>query len=205
MTDDSTRRQAKAQLRRTLRAARREAAAAADPGRAQAVSAAVLGHPLVAAAIERARATPGPHPVAAYVSTPGEPPTAALRQSLAAAGLDVWLPVAVADRQLLWVPDPGPAVAAAWGLPRQPLQPDQAVPPAQPPTHFRIILVPALAATGEGRRLGQGGGYYDAWLSALPRYQDGGPLRVALVGPDELLDDVPVEPHDQPVDAVVVA
>lgn len=67
-----------------------------------------------------------------------------------------------------------------------------------------VILVPALAATADGRRLGQAGGYYDRFLGDQPRPDAGGPLRVALVGPSELLTDLPTDELDHPVDIVVV-
>lgn len=201
MTQIPTQRDAKAALRARIRAARR--AAPRDADRGEAVSAAFLAEPRVAAVIERARTRPGTHRAAGYVSTSDEPPTQALRQVLAAAGLEVWLPVAAGDRMMRWVPDPGPAGdAAAWGLPRQPTLPATQ---GGPLPAVDLILVPALAATPDGRRLGQGGGYYDAWLASLPRHREGGPLRVALVGPGELVQDLPTEPHDQGVDAVVVA
>ena len=69
------------------------------------------------------------------------------------------------------------------------------------------ILAPASAAFAAvdigGRRLGQGGGYYDRVVGALPSHADGGPLRVALVYDDEVLPEVAVEEHDGTVDVVV--
>ena len=59
------------------------------------------------------------------------------------------------------------------------------------------ILVPALAVDGAGRRLGQGGGCYDC---ALP---DATGRVIAVVADDEVLDEVPTEPHDLPVEAVL--
>jgi len=68
-----------------------------------------------------------------------------------------------------------------------------------------VLLLPALAATPSGDRLGQGGGYYDRLLSELPGVASGGPLRVCLVGDDELRDVLPTDAHDEPVDIVVTA
>jgi 5-formyltetrahydrofolate cyclo-ligase len=197
-------------LRRALRDARRLAATTAsgsDPAqRSGAVCDAVLTDPLVAALLATAHRRPGPHRVALFVSIPGEPPTNGLRQRLAGLGWQVWLPVARPARQLAWVADPGPS-AAAWGLPRQPPLPEAGDVAQDGPaaTEFDLVIVPALAATRDGRRLGQGGGYYDTWLATVPEHSAGGPLRVAIVGPGELLADVPSDPHDKPVDVVVVA
>lgn len=63
------------------------------------------------------------------------------------------------------------------------------------------VLVPGLAFTNCGRRLGRGGGYYDRTLAAL------GPHTVALgvCFSLQVVDSLPAEPHDQPVHAVLHA
>jgi 5-formyltetrahydrofolate cyclo-ligase len=59
--------------------------------------------------------------------------------------------------------------------------------------------VPALAVDRAGNRLGRGGGSFDRALARV------GPLIpvIALLYDDELLDQVPAEPHDAPVRSVV--
>jgi 5-formyltetrahydrofolate cyclo-ligase len=64
----------------------------------------------------------------------------------------------------------------------------------------RLIVVPGLAFDGHGRRLGRGGGYYDRALAAA---EARGALRVGLAYEAQIVEAVPVEPHDQPVDVVV--
>lgn len=61
-----------------------------------------------------------------------------------------------------------------------------------------LILVPGLAFTRDGRRLGRGGGYYDRLLanSALTA------TKLGVCFDVQLLDDLPSEPHDQRVDRV---
>ena len=61
-----------------------------------------------------------------------------------------------------------------------------------------IILVPGMAFTRSGRRLGQGKGYYDR---LLPLYPDALKLAGALT--PQLLETLPIEEHDQPIDIVV--
>ena len=59
-----------------------------------------------------------------------------------------------------------------------------------------LILVPGLAFDRHCRRLGQGGGFYDRYLEGYS-----GPT-VALCRDCFLLEEVPCEPHDRPVDCV---
>ncbi len=61
-----------------------------------------------------------------------------------------------------------------------------------------VVVVPALAATASGVRLGRGGGHYDRSLPLASSTT----VVVALIGDDELLTDLPAEPHDVRVDAV---
>ena len=60
-----------------------------------------------------------------------------------------------------------------------------------------LIIVPALAYDRSGYRMGQGGGYYDRFLSSRKMYSVG-------IGRNCLLcDQVIREPHDAPVDCLV--
>jgi 5-formyltetrahydrofolate cyclo-ligase len=61
------------------------------------------------------------------------------------------------------------------------------------------VVVPALAVGVDGTRLGRGGGYYDRALRHAAR----GTILVAVVFDDELLPEVPAEPHDVAMTAVV--
>lgn len=64
-----------------------------------------------------------------------------------------------------------------------------------------LIIIPALAASVDGTRLGQGGGWYDR---ALVHRRPGTPV-VATIFDDEVLEAgvIPAEPHDVPVDAII--
>ena len=61
-----------------------------------------------------------------------------------------------------------------------------------------VTFVPLVAFTEEGQRLGQGGGHYDRWLEAHPHV-----LPVGLAWDIQLVDSLPLEPHDQTLAAVV--
>jgi 5-formyltetrahydrofolate cyclo-ligase len=62
-----------------------------------------------------------------------------------------------------------------------------------------VVVVPALAVDRNGLRLGRGRGYYDRAL----RHARPDAVLVALVFDEEFLDEVPAEPHDHRVTAVV--
>ena len=62
-----------------------------------------------------------------------------------------------------------------------------------------IILVPGLAFTRDGLRLGRGGGYYDRLL-AHPQCRA---HRMGVAFDLQIVDDIPVEPHDQRVHAII--
>ena len=61
-----------------------------------------------------------------------------------------------------------------------------------------LIIVPGVAFSDDLRRLGQGGGYYDRLLAKTNAFTIG-------VGYDfQLLDSLPAEPHDLPLDMIVL-
>jgi 5-formyltetrahydrofolate cyclo-ligase len=62
-----------------------------------------------------------------------------------------------------------------------------------------VVIVPGLGFTRIGDRLGQGGGWYDRFLTATGE----GCTSIGVAFQTQLLADLPVEPHDVSVDAVV--
>ena len=71
--------------------------------------------------------------------------------------------------------------------------------PAIDPTTVDLALVPGLAFAPDGRRLGRGGGFYDR---LLPTLRDGC-LKVGVAFDEQILDDLPTEPHDALLEIVV--
>ena len=64
-----------------------------------------------------------------------------------------------------------------------------------------VIFAPVLAFDRRGGRLGQGGGYYDRLIASLRAH---GPLLViGLAYAGQELAEVPMEPHDQRLDAIL--
>jgi len=174
--------EAKVALRRTLRERR---AARDDAARAAA------GDALAAHAGEIEAET-----VAAFVAVRGEPPTLPLLAALRARGRRVLLPVLRADMDLEWAEFESEDALrpARLGIP-EPAGPSLGLDAIR---DAGVVLAPALAVDGAGRRLGQGGGSYDRTLERVAA-----PV-VAIVFDDEVLDDpVPVEPHDRGVAGVL--
>lgn len=58
-----------------------------------------------------------------------------------------------------------------------------------------LVIVPGLAFTRDGDRLGRGGGYYDRFLAGLPSSV----VTVALAFACQMRDHLPMEAHDQRV------
>lgn len=104
-----------------------------------------------------------------------------------------------------------PLGAPRWGLweagqalvtlGRPPAQPDGEARGAESLKEADLIVIPALAASVDGTRLGQGGGWYDR---ALMHRSPDTPV-VAAIFDDEVAEAgiIPAEPHDVPVDAIV--
>lgn len=138
--------------------------------------------------------------VAAYVSVGTEPGTRALLDTLRARGIRVLLPVLLPDNDLDWALYRGAAhlAPARRGL----LEPDGERLGPEAVTQADAVLLPGLAVDGRGMRLGRGGGSYDRVLSRLDR-AGAAPARIVLLYDDEVVAQVPEEPHDHPVDAVI--
>jgi 5-formyltetrahydrofolate cyclo-ligase len=134
--------------------------------------------------------------VAAYVSIGSEPGTGILLDALADAGKRVILPVVLPDLDLDWGTWRGETALAP--ARRGLLEPVDrlgldAVATAD------VVVVPGMAVSPSGDRLGQGGGCYDRALARVPV---GTPVVVCLYD-DEVGLDVPVDDHDRPVTAAV--
>lgn len=69
--------------------------------------------------------------------------------------------------------------------------------PAVAPEDIGLALIPCVTCSHRGDRLGHGGGYYDRYLEKLRC------PAVCLCREALTREDIPLEPHDRPVDAVV--
>lgn len=150
---------------------------------------AIASHLLAAPEVRRAAT------VAAYVSIGAEPGTGVLLDALLDAGKRVILPVLLPDGDLDWGTYRGhesllPARRGLLEPAGEPLGVD-AVATAD------VVLVPGLAVSPAGLRIGRGGGSYDRVLARVPV----GTFTCVLLYDDEVGLDVPAEPHDRPVRA----
>jgi 5-formyltetrahydrofolate cyclo-ligase len=137
--------------------------------------------------------------VAAYVSVGTEPDTRGLIFALWKRGSYVLLPVLQADGDLDWASYEGPDSLGAG--PRGLLEPTEPRRGVTAITSADLVIVPAVAVDGAGRRLGRGGGSYDRALARVgPAIQT-----VALLYGGELVSNVPAGPHDQPVRTAAIA
>ena len=73
--------------------------------------------------------------------------------------------------------------------------------PSSPALEPDLVITPLLAFDRQGRRLGQGGGYYDRALEALRARKRVFVLGLAYVGQET--HGLPDEPHDQRLDAIL--
>lgn len=67
-----------------------------------------------------------------------------------------------------------------------------------------LVIVPGVAFTKEGYRLGHGAGYYDRFLSEFQLQFDKKPFLVGVGLADQMVDSLPIEPHDWTLDEVIV-
>jgi 5-formyltetrahydrofolate cyclo-ligase len=167
-------------MRSRLLAARAAMPEADRTALAAAVTARVLDLPEVAEASV----------VAAYVGAGTELPTLPLVSALATRGVTVLLPVLLDDDGLAWGAYDGTLVEGRRGLLEPPAR-DASLGSAD------VVVVPGVAYDLSGRRLGRGGGSYDRALATVTA------PAVGLALDEEVVDEVPVEPHDRRVDVVV--
>lgn len=133
--------------------------------------------------------------VAGYIAIGSEIDPEPLMQKLARAGAELSLPRIEPD---------GTMTYRRWSF-GEPLEAGPfslKEPPAEAPlARPTLILTPLLAFDRAGNRLGYGKGHYDRALATLR--SDGRAFACALAYGPQLLDTLPAEAHDQPLDWAV--
>jgi 5-formyltetrahydrofolate cyclo-ligase len=133
--------------------------------------------------------------IAAFVPVHGEPGGSALPETLRTQGFAVLLPILRPDLDLEWAAFDGRLTDGPYGL-RHPTGTSLGTEAIRA---VDVVIVPAVAVDRRGVRLGRGGGSYDR---ALARASDA-TVTVAPLYPAEWVDELPCEPHDQVVRAIV--
>ncbi|MEZ5679735.1 MAG: 5-formyltetrahydrofolate cyclo-ligase [Erythrobacter sp.] len=178
----------KAELRKQLRAARREHVGALPDN----IRALILHRP-PAPLLEL---VPLGTTVGLYRANPDEAPAASYAKFFFERGHELALPRFAsrnAPMQFARFADPFEEEDLEVG-PLGLLQPFSDAPEMTPD----ILIVPLVGFTATGARLGQGGGHYDRWLADHPAT-----VAIGLAWDCQLVDDLPTEPHDRPLAAIV--
>ncbi|MBN9605094.1 MAG: 5-formyltetrahydrofolate cyclo-ligase [Actinomycetales bacterium] len=138
----------------------------------------------------------GARSLSAYLSLPDEPPTREFLAWATERGIRVLLPISREDGLLDWaLYDGADEILDAFGMPA----PSTELLSPLAINDVDLMLVPAAAVDREGMRLGWGRGYFDKTLGSI----EGCPPVYAVLFDGELVDEVPRERHDMPVDGVV--
>jgi 5-formyltetrahydrofolate cyclo-ligase len=176
--------EAKTALRERMRAARAAIPEAERARRSAEVARQVLELPEAA----------GAGRVFTFLSFGSEVSTAPLIERLRGRGAAIAVPVVEAGRMEAVDLPPGAAlVPSGYGA----MEPAERVP--APPPAIDLVVAPGLAFDRRGRRLGYGGGYFDAFL---PRLRPGTPV-VGVCFAEQVVDEVPAGEGDRAVHVVV--
>lgn len=121
-----------------------------------------------------------PTVVAMFESLPGEPETGSWRRAAGERGWRVAVPEVVGET-MEWRTGDGDRAEAG---------------------ELAAIVVPGVAFTLDGARLGRGGGHYDRLLAANETRRDPA-VTVGVCLVEFVVESLPIEPHDRRVDGVI--
>ena len=143
-------------------------------------------------AVERLPEFRAARTVAVFAALPDEPATDEVLARWASTRRVV-LPRVEGDAMRFYACRPDALVFGAFGI----LEPQGERP--CPAGEIDLVVCPGVAFTADGRRLGRGRGYYDRYLGD-PAFRG---FRVGVCYAHQLVDDLPVEPHDVFMDYVI--
>lgn len=131
--------------------------------------------------------------VCIYRSLPSEVSTRRLIDACLADGVQTWLPAVRGDRlKLIRLQSDARWQIGAYGI-WEPI--GEECDPAS--VRLDVCVTPLLAADRTGARLGKGKGYYDRFFA------ENGCAALALAYDLQIVERVPVEPHDKKMDMIV--
>ncbi|MGF2950395.1 5-formyltetrahydrofolate cyclo-ligase [Microbacterium alcoholitolerans] len=139
----------------------------------------------------------GARSVSCFLSSTTEPDTRVFLRGALERGIRVLLPITRADGLLDWAvaDDADEVTEGLFGLP----EPTGEVLGPIAVNDVDLMIIPAAAIDREGTRLGWGRGYFDKTIGSMEKC----PPVYAVIYDSEVLDSLPREVHDQPVDGVV--
>ena len=143
-------------------------------------------------AVERLPEFRAARTVAVFAALPDEPATDEVLARWASTRRVV-LPRVEGDAMRFYACRPDALVFGAFGI----LEPQGERP--CPAGAIDLVVCPGVAFTADGGRLGRGRGYYDRYLGD-PVFRG---FRVGVCYAHQLVDDLPVEPHDVRMDRVI--
>lgn len=143
-------------------------------------------------AVERLPEFRAARTVAVFAALPDEPATDEVLARWASTRRVV-LPRVEGDAMRFYACRPDALVFGAFGI----LEPQGERP--CPAGEIDLVVCPGVVFTADGRRLGRGRGYYDRYLGD-PAFRG---FRVGVCYAHQLVDDLPVEPHDVRMDRVI--
>lgn len=136
--------------------------------------------------------------IAAYSAFKGEPDLLAALEALHRTGRSIHLPVLEGGNMTFRRWQPGaPMETSRLGIP-EPV--DGTV---CPPEELELVLVPLVAFSADGTRLGMGAGYYDRTFGFRLDQDDAGPMLIGAAYSLQEADRLPVDRWDVPLDGVI--
>ncbi|WP_435746436.1 5-formyltetrahydrofolate cyclo-ligase [Microbacterium sp. PMB16] len=139
----------------------------------------------------------GARSISCFLSTTTEPGTRDFVSRAVRRGIRVLLPVTRADGLLDWAvaTDDDEIAEGLFGLP----EPTGEVLGPIAVNDVDLMIIPAAAVDRSGMRMGWGRGYFDKTIGSMEKC----PPVYAVIYDSEILDSLPREVHDQPVNGVV--
>ena len=134
--------------------------------------------------------------VLCYVSFRNEPDTIPILMSTLELGKRLFVPRVLSRQEgmeIVEIDSLNQLQKGAYGI----LEPQESTPSEVTPD---LVIVPGLIFTAEGYRIGYGGGFYDRYLAKHPNVQT-----ISLVYPFQLIDSIPTEDTDLPVEELIIA
>lgn len=145
--------------------------------------------------VERLEAFSEAHCVAGFCSLADEPDTQEALLRWQQSGKRIVVPRVEGEEMQFYDFQPDRLVGGSFGI----AEPDAEAPRCAR-SEIDLMILPAVALTAAGARLGRGKGYYDRYLA----HADFRAYTIGVGYPHQLLETLPTEPHDQLLKRVVI-